>query len=375
MKTTTIYLVLITVLLMAFSACKKENTLPDIPVPEVGKAGDNKLNANLDYVVEKYQIPAISTMTMIDGQILESGQSGVRKMGDSNFVGNNDKWHIGSITKSMTATLTAILIEKGHLNWETKVGEIIQGDYNSVFNEVTLLELLSQTSGVSAQDVSFDLADPRPITEIRKDWSLQALNLPAGTKGQHVYSNNNFVIVGHILETIMDQSWEELMIQHLFDPMEMDDTAFGAPRNTIDGDHPWGHQYSGNSWTAFDAENLNSDNPLALGPAGTVHITTNDMMKYSKLHLGITNLLTAESLTVLHTEVNGSGYALGWNVAESGIFHSGNNNRWFAQLFISLDEGFVNFAVTNSSDNNGLRSQPAVVKTLEIMGTRFLNSH
>jgi CubicO group peptidase (beta-lactamase class C family) len=39
-------------------------------------------------------------------------------------VTTNDVFHIGSCTKSMTATLTAMLIEEGKLRWDTTIADV-----------------------------------------------------------------------------------------------------------------------------------------------------------------------------------------------------------------------------------------------------------
>eukprot|EP00971_Amphidinium_carterae_P031778 625953-Amphidinium_carterae.1 len=43
-------------------------------------------------------------------------------------VEQQDAFHLGSCTKSITATLAAVLIEKGKLRWETTIKEALHGD-------------------------------------------------------------------------------------------------------------------------------------------------------------------------------------------------------------------------------------------------------
>jgi len=40
------------------------------------------------------------------------------------IVTTNDQFHIGSCTKSMTATLAAMFIEEGKLRWDTTIAEV-----------------------------------------------------------------------------------------------------------------------------------------------------------------------------------------------------------------------------------------------------------
>lgn len=359
-------------MLLMISSCKSDDPHPEPEPPEIGVAGDGNLSAHLDFLLEANDVPGLAAMSTASGQLIESAASGERALGGGRPVSVNDQWHVGSITKSMTATLCAILVEKGHLTWETKVSEVIQGSFDEAYANVTIYELLAQTSGFSGTDLLYDPADQRPLREIRMEWSLEALNLPPGPKGTFVYSNNNYVVAGTMLEVIMNDTWESLMQTHLFDPLGMNDSGFGAPGTPSQVDQPAGHSLDGSTWVVFDPGLAQADNPAALGPAGTVHTTLADMKKYVDLHLGLTNLISAQSLSVLHTPVSNN-YALGWNVTANGIFHSGSNTRWFAQLFIALNDELAVFAATNSYDLGGNRSTNAVQQAMSTLGQRIEN--
>lgn len=51
--------------------------------------------------------------------------TGLRAVGFRDRVTTNDQWHLGSITKPMTATLAARLVEKGCINWETTIAQAV----------------------------------------------------------------------------------------------------------------------------------------------------------------------------------------------------------------------------------------------------------
>jgi hypothetical protein len=52
------------------------------------------------------------------------GTAGVRKRGTAERITIADQFHLGSCTKAMTATLVAMLVEEGKLNWTTTLGEL-----------------------------------------------------------------------------------------------------------------------------------------------------------------------------------------------------------------------------------------------------------
>ena len=86
-----------------------------------------------------------------DGQICDRAAVGVRKWGDPTPVTTNDVFHIGSCTKSMTATLTAILIEEGKLRWDTTIAEVfpeLKGKMDKQYETVTVEQLLHHRGGV-----------------------------------------------------------------------------------------------------------------------------------------------------------------------------------------------------------------------------------
>ncbi len=54
-------------------------------------------------------VPALAAAAVVDGEIRAAGAAGLRKRGATDKVTLDDKFHVGSNTKSMTATLGVIL--------------------------------------------------------------------------------------------------------------------------------------------------------------------------------------------------------------------------------------------------------------------------
>lgn len=73
---------------------------------------------------KKFKVPALATASVVNGKITKS-VVGVRSLEYNVKVTNLDKWHFGSIGKSMTATLIAILAEKGLFNWDQPISDYL----------------------------------------------------------------------------------------------------------------------------------------------------------------------------------------------------------------------------------------------------------
>jgi hypothetical protein len=108
-----------------------------------------------------------------------------------------------------------------------------------------------------------------------------------------------------------------------------------------------------------DPKPVSADNPAAIGPAGTVHMSMPDLASYALAHLagaqGQGGLLEVGSFERLHTAAPGTAYALGWALEEQSwtgdvaLAHSGSNNRWYARLWLAPGRDFGFFTVTNAA--------------------------
>ena len=66
-----------------------------------------------------HNVPALAAILVHGERIAGIGAVGYRKSGEAVAVGRDDRWHLGSIGKSMTATMIARLVERGMLNWSS----------------------------------------------------------------------------------------------------------------------------------------------------------------------------------------------------------------------------------------------------------------
>src|SRR6266481_3501512 len=75
----------------------------------------------LENIRVKHKLPALAAAVVVDGKIVVTNAVGFRKNGGTEKVTVDDKFHLGSVTKSMTATVAAILVEQGKISWTTTI--------------------------------------------------------------------------------------------------------------------------------------------------------------------------------------------------------------------------------------------------------------
>lgn len=289
--------------------------------------------------------------------------AGVRNTTSNTPVTPQDRWHLGSIGKSMTATLVALHVEQGVLSWDATVGEVLGELIPQMRQEhrgATLLELLSHRAGFDGNlpiAALQDFRDPSgdPIAE-RRRFVAQALALPAvGPRREtFLYSNNGFVTAAAMLEAKTGKPWEVLMRQELFAPLGLSSAGFGPPDPA---DQPVGHYVPPGTAGATPARTpvvpapgAVADNVEPMGPAGRIHMSLADLLTYLKSHRDRTPMLKADSWAKLHTPPFGGTYALGWMVRpDGGLWHNGSNTIWYAEALVDRERDVVAAAVSNDA--------------------------
>jgi CubicO group peptidase (beta-lactamase class C family) len=183
------------------------------------------------------------------------------------------------------------------------------------------------------------------------------------------------VLVGAAIERLTKEPWEATIVRQLFNPLGMVSAGFGAPI----GSNPWGHLPSEEKLEAINPADPRSDNPAALGPAGTVHVTLPDYARF--LQLFLTNggkLLQAETVTKLTTALvrEPQAYAMGWGMIDSYppigggriLFHEGSNVAWRAVTVMSLDLSIAAVGVSNDDSPKGQGAAREIAQRLLIAG-------
>lgn len=268
-----------------------------------------------------------------------------------------DKWHIGSCTKSMTATLVARAVEAGAIGWEDTAGQVLGGaigDMRPEYRDVSYRHLLSHRSGLAANlDLSELAKYPRESADARGEriaYARAALTrTPAGPKESHFeYSNSGYIVAGAMLEARLGASWEQLLRDRVFAPLVMSGAGFGAPGAPGANDQPVGHAANAaGALEPFPPGGPITDNPAVVGPAGRVHATLDDLLKYLSAHCFRSPFLKPASWQMLHTPPFGGTYALGWERRGEAVWHNGSNTLWYCEMLADPKRGLVSVAAAN----------------------------
>lgn len=331
-----------------------------------------------------HKLPSIAAAVFVGDAVVSEAAVGVRKLGAPAAVTTADKWHIGSCTKAMTATLMAMLVDEGKLDWSTTVAEVFGPSEATGLGSVTVDELLTHRSGLDAnlspglRSDAWRAAEAGEAPDKARTRIVRELlmTVPPNPRGAFRYSNAGYVVLGGLLERVTGVSWEVLITQRLFAPLEMRSCGFGSPASPDSLDGPWGH-LSRNGQLVPVPPGVRGDNPAALGPAGAVHCSLVDWNRFVQMHLrgdrGEPTLVSPRSIAHLHLAREG-GYAGGW-VAESrawaggpALHHAGSNTMFFASVWAVPRTGLAMYVATNAAPDG---VEPTVDGLFEALIDRY----
>lgn len=314
--------------------------------------------AELGRIRRAASAPAMTAAAQARGGQLNLWCDGERALGSGVPVTRGDRWHLGSITKSMTATLVGRLVDAGKVRWDDTVGAVLGAaapDMRAEYRAVTYRHLLSHRSGLPANlevaglsSFTRELADPR--AERIRFTGLALAAAPVGpAERTFTYSNNGYVTAAVMLEQTLGQSWETLIRTHLFAPLKLTTAGIGAPGRAGVLAEPVGHAPGPDaSVRPYPVGEPVTDNPAVFGPTGRVHMSMADLTTYLAAHRDRSALLKPATWAMLHTPPFGGDYAMGWMVRQGGkLWHNGTNTLWYAEVLVDAAGGKVAAAAAN----------------------------
>ena len=321
-----------------------------------GGAVDGDFQSRLEARVARLRgetgLTGVAVAVTTDGQLAGVAVGGERRRGSGIAVTVGDRWHIGSITKPMTATLLAVLEDDGRLSLDDTLRALLPDiEMAGGWEACTLHHLLTHTAGARAnfprkvQTVWPDTAEE--LVAARRRFIADVLGKePLSPCGERfAYSNVGYTIAGHIAETVAGKPYETLLQERLFAPLMLASAGFGPPQGDAPNEEPIGHLVL-LRWFRWRADpfKTRADNSPVTSPAGAVHMTIGDLARFGAAHLEgesarSPRLLPRAAWERLHTPFLDD-YASGWVRVERDwaggpvLLHNGSNTLWYALLML-----------------------------------------
>ncbi|MFN4023388.1 MAG: serine hydrolase domain-containing protein [Hyphomonas sp.] len=326
-----------------------------------------QLRSLLEQARSDHGLVALGAVIAVPGEgIIAQAVTGNRAAGQAGPVLEGDAWHIGSNTKMLTALGWARLVEAGHARWGMTLAEIFEGEaLHPGWREVTIEDLFAHRSGAAPNPgrgwMIGAVLSRQPAERQRADLVADTLKKkPAGERGSFVYSNLGYMIAGRAMEQVAEragmpgETYETLMQRFVLDKApEGAGAGFGfGPPPAIQG-----HKRSLLGRPVRAGFGAGADNPGAMGPAGTAHVSLAGHARLLLPFLDGPDALPEAMRDKLMTPhpAGTSDYALGWAVQKrpdgrTVWLHAGSNTMWLSQVVLVKDPAAIIIINTNQAD-------------------------
>jgi CubicO group peptidase (beta-lactamase class C family) len=315
-----------------------------------------------DSIRKAYHIPELGYAVISSEKIHDLQVMGLKHIGFSRPAELNDKFRIGSNTKTVTGFIAAQLVKENRISWYTKFFDLfpeLKAKSNPAYHHLSLLDLLTFRTRLS----HYTYTDVKPLkSQFTGDDSTQRYQFiawclqqkPVHGKDSINFSNPGYTAAGMMLEKASGKPYKTLVT-------ELGNTlgiqfGFGAP-NSSDSLQPWGHDPSMKPEAPGDHYKLNW-----LLPAGNIHVSLPDYAKFIQLQLqglkGQSTLLNANEFSFLL--YGRPRFAVGWFWQEEQqnqgkyAYHIGNPGSFLSKVYIfnQTDKAFILFSNAQTEETD-----------------------
>ncbi len=335
------------------------------------------LEEEIRSALELWHCPSAALGVIWDGEIQYAGGIGLRDREAGLPADSRTLYQIGSSSKSFTAMLCAMLVDRGELSWDeplrTWMPEIRFVDPFTTAN-VTPRDLLCHRTGLPRHEYAWYRT---PFTREELVHNLRYLEPNLPFRAQMRYNNFGYVLLGALIERVTGMTWENCLKKYILDPLGLVRTTPYLGALEADEDHAAPYGLTGKSLSGDERgqfyrcpEDPEKGLGAPYGPAGSICSCVEDMLRYLRFQLGDgtwegatvlspaafaemhrPNIFLSAPLDMPMEETILHSYAMGWITelyrGHKVVQHGGNVDGFSAQLFMAPDEKLGIVVLTN----------------------------
>ncbi len=330
------------------------------------------------------QAPGAAVAVVKDTSIIFLKGYGLRNTRKSDSVDTHTIFRLGSVSKSVTATLASVLVKEGLLHWDDPVIKYLP-DFKLKSEEatrrLTLRHLLSHTIGLPYHAFTIMVEDHAPFDTLVDH--LKDLDL-IGKPGEiYSYQNVGFSLIGKVIEKATGKKLEEVFMDKLFRPLGMTGASASyekiMQRNNVAMPH------------YLTKPDRISSTYYSVAPAGGINASIQDMGLWLKALMGSNpRVLSPHELNEIFRpqikaiarnhnfwqwkRVRQSYYGLGWRIitfnTDTIYYHGGFVNNYRCEVAVNQRKKIAIALLVNSPGRLADQGVPQFFKIYD----RYLDS-
>lgn len=181
------------------------------------------VDATITPLMQKYAIAGMAVAVTVDGKNYFYNY-GVASRESGQAVGNTTLFEIGSLSKTLTATLATYAQADGRLALTDKVSRHLPYLRGSSFDNVSLINLGTHTAGDFPLQLPDEITNEQQLMDYYKNWK------PSHAVGTYrTYSNPGIGLLGVVTAKSMQMPFADAMEKTLFPQLGMAHTYINVP--------------------------------------------------------------------------------------------------------------------------------------------------
>lgn len=319
------------------------------------------LQRELENGIEALEIPGAVLMIESETGDSWSGAAGVAQYPDEAMT-TDLNFYIGSVTKSLTATIILQLVDEGLLELDEPLENVLPGIVVNASN-ITIRHLLEMRSGLgnySYNETFLELLAAEPL----RVWTPEELiaysnEQVAEPDTVFTYNNANYILLGMIIEEITGNSFAENVSTRIVAPLGLERT-YVPDSPTILLPHAHGYTQDGGTWRDF----TDGIDPSSAWAAGSVISTPAETVRWVKALVEgelISSAMQTERLNFLPASQNGGQYGLGIMDWSGAVGHNGDYNTMFTSWATKYKGWYIALLCNGRTPDGDASSSAAVL--------------
>ena len=347
MRTLKSILTILVLLLIAASGFGQEKTSAELY---------EGFDAFVEETMGQWNVPGLAIAVVRDGEVLLLKGYGKRDVGDDLPVTPKTLFAIGSTTKAFTSLALGMLVEEGKLAWDEPVRSFLP-EFELMDETATLqatpLDLVNHRIGLPRHDAVWYNSGYSRDQLVRR---LKYLEPNAGLRERFQYNNLMFMTAGYLVGQISGGTWEDFVLDRIFIPIGMSNSIFGPPEDwSVETASPYEPEGDG-------IKKVPHYDDWAVGPAGSIYSSAEDMSRWLLFHLGDgkvgeREIVSKTILDMMHTpqfavpyagtkELPLTTYGMGWVIeiyrGHKYVWHNGGIDGFYAYIgFLPFEQDGV----------------------------------
>ncbi|MFW5926472.1 MAG: serine hydrolase domain-containing protein [Wenzhouxiangella sp.] len=330
--------------------------IPALAAPDA--RGDREfidLDREFGRILAEESVPGAAWAIVRDGRIVHASGYGERARGSRQPVTAETVFRVASVSKTFSATLTAMLVGEGLLHWDDAISRFVpkfQLDHPDHARRLQIRHLLGQSTGIVPNAYDNLLDASQSLEQIVPRFAeIEPMCRP----GQcYTYQNVLFSLVEPAIEQTTGRSYGQLLDERLFQPLGMEQASTGMAAFLASANRARPHVRRGSQWLTTKVDG----NYYRVSPAAGVNASALDLGRWLIGQMGdrpdvirpeLAAELTRKRVRTAR-ELRRKGwrdlltdahYGLGWRIYTIGdeeiFMHSGWVRGFVAQIAYSRD--------------------------------------